>query len=93
MTSPSKDSPVLSLPQGAPVAADPLRTILTSLIHETIEREFTQFVGAQRFERTPDRREVRNAFRRRQFSTRVGQLCAAPTASNMITWRSGVAPA
>lgn len=74
MTSPAKDSPVLSLPQGAPVPADPLRTMLTSLIHETIEREFTQFVGAQRFERTPDRREVRNGFRRRQFSTRVGQL-------------------
>jgi putative transposase len=59
---------------GVPVSADPLRTMLTSLIHETIEREFTQFVGAQRFERTPDRREVRNGFRRRQFSTRVGML-------------------
>jgi len=74
MTSPSKDSPVLSLPQGAPAPVDPLRAMLSSLIHETIEREFTQFVGAQRFERTPDRREVRNGFRRRQFSTRVGQL-------------------
>jgi transposase-like protein len=74
MTSSSKDSTVLSLPQGAPVPADPLRAMLSSLIHETIEREFTQFIGAQRFERTPDRREVRNGFRRRQFSTRVGQL-------------------
>lgn len=74
MTSLSKDSPVRSLPQGAPVPADPLRAMLTSLIHETIEREFSQFIGAQRFERTPDRREHRNGFRRRQFSTRVGQL-------------------
>ena len=74
MTSPSKDSPVLSLPQGVPVPVDPLRAMLSSLIHETIEREFTQFIGAKPFERSPERREHRNGFRRRQFSTRVGQL-------------------
>ncbi|MGH7718258.1 MAG: IS256 family transposase [Steroidobacteraceae bacterium] len=75
MTSPSKDSPVLSLPQassGAP--EDPIRAMLSTLIHEPLEREVARFIGAQRFERSPERRDVRNGYRRRQFTTRVGQL-------------------
>lgn len=72
MTSPSKDSPVRVLPQASP--DDPFRTMLSTLIHETLEREFTQFLGAKPFERSPARRDVRNGYRRRQFSTRVGQL-------------------
>jgi putative transposase len=48
--------------------------MLSTMIQETLEREFTQFVGAKRFERTGERRDVRNGYRRRQFSTRVGQL-------------------
>lgn len=75
MTSPSKDSPVLSRPQVASGATeDPIRAMLSTLIHETLEREFARFVGAQRFERSPERRDVRNGYRRRQFTTRVGQL-------------------
>jgi transposase-like protein len=83
MTSPSKDSAILALPQGshgtggtgsAAAPADVLRTMLTTLIHETIEREFAQFLGARPFERTPQRRGVRNGYRRRQFTTRVGTL-------------------
>lgn len=75
MTSPSKDSPILSLPQASAGATeDPIRAMLSTLIHETLEREFTRFVGAQRFERSPERRDVRNGYRRRQFTTRVGQL-------------------
>ena len=61
MTSPSKDSPVLSLPQASPGAnEDPFRAMLSTLIHETLEREFAQFLGARRFERSPERRDVRN---------------------------------
>jgi transposase-like protein len=48
--------------------------MLSTLIHETMEREFAQFLGARRFERSPERRDVRNGYRRRQFTTRVGQL-------------------
>lgn len=71
MTSPSKDSPVLSLPQGSSGAPeDPFRAMLSTLIHETLEREFAQFLGARRFERSPERRDVRNGYRRRQFTTR-----------------------
>lgn len=75
MTSSSKDSPVLSLPQASPgVTEDPFRAMLSTLIHETLNREFTQFLGAQHYERSPERRDVRNGYRRRQFTTRVGQL-------------------
>lgn len=72
MTSPSKDSLVHALPQASP--EDPFRAMLSTLIHETLEREFTQFLGARPFERSATRRDVRNGYRRRQFSTRVGQL-------------------
>lgn len=75
MTSPSKDSPVLSPPQVSPgVTEDPFRAMLSTLIHETLEREFAQFLGARRFERSPERRDVRNGYRRRQFTTRVGPI-------------------
>ena len=79
MTSQTKDSTILALSQGQDAGgraapADALRTMLSTLIQETIEREFTQFVGAKPFERTPERRDVRNGSRRRQFTTRVGQI-------------------
>lgn len=81
MTSLSKDSSVRSLSQGSAHAgsspeapADPLRTMLATLIQETLEREFTQFVGAERFARSPERRDVRNGHRRRKFTTRVGTI-------------------
>jgi hypothetical protein len=34
--------------------------MLSTMIQETLEREFTQFVGAKPFERTAARRDVRN---------------------------------
>lgn len=72
MTSAPNDAAVLPLAQSAP--ADALRATLGQLIHETLEREFAQFVGAGRFERTPERRGVRNGYRRRRLLTRVGSL-------------------
>lgn len=79
MTSFSKDSAVRSLPQvsGSSLVeapTDPLRAMLATLIQETLEREFTQFVGAERFARHPERRDVRNGHRRRRFTTRVGTI-------------------
>jgi transposase-like protein len=48
--------------------------MLTTLVHETLEREFSAFLGAPPYARTPVRRGVRNGHRRRRFTTRVGTL-------------------
>lgn len=48
--------------------------MLQHLIHETLEREFQQFLGAARFERSAARRGVRNGYRHRRLLTRVGSL-------------------
>lgn len=78
MTSHSHDATVLPLTQSAVAGSgapeDALRTMLQHLIHETLEREFQQFLGAARFERSATRRGVRNGHRRRRLLTRVGSL-------------------
>src|SRR5690348_15526377 len=51
-----------------------LRQMLGTLVQETIEREFTRFLGAAPHERTAGRRGWRNGHRRRRFTTRVGSL-------------------
>lgn len=51
-----------------------LRQMLGTLVQETIEREFTRFLGAAPHERTATRRGWRNGHRRRRFTTRVGSL-------------------
>jgi transposase-like protein len=53
---------------------DALRQMLTTLIHDVIEREFTRGLGAEPFERTPTRSGWRNGYRTRQWLTRVGPL-------------------
>lgn len=53
---------------------DPLRQLLTTLIQETLEQEFTHFVGAAPHERSATRTGWRNGARRRRFTTRVGTL-------------------
>ena len=59
----------------APAAPeDVLRQMLTTLVQETLEREFTRFLGAHPHERTARRRGWRNGHRRRRFTTRVGTL-------------------
>lgn len=56
------------------VPEDALRTMLQSLIQETLEREFTQFVGAAPHARSATRRGWRNGHRGRTLLTRVGPL-------------------
>ena len=73
MTSLQNNATVLPLAQSA-APEDALRTMLQQLIHETLEREFQQFLGAAPFERSPARRGVRNGHRRRRLLTRVGSL-------------------
>lgn len=67
-----KLSPATGIPQAAPEGA--LCAMLTTLIQETLEREFAAFVGAERYERTPERRALRNGHRRRRLVTRVATL-------------------
>lgn len=72
MASRFKHSPVSPIAQAAP--QEVLRTMLTTLIQETLEQEFAAYIGAERFERTPARQDVRNGHRRRRWTTRVGTI-------------------
>jgi putative transposase len=77
MASRPKNSSLPSDAQVLPLGAAPedaLRAMLQTLIQETLEREFTQFLGAAPFERSAARRGLRNGHRRRRFLTRVGSL-------------------
>lgn len=75
MTSPTHDATVRPLAQsGLAAPEDALRLMLQQLVHDALEREFAQFLGAARFERTPERRGLRNGHRRRRLLTRVGAL-------------------
>jgi putative transposase len=77
MASRPKNSSLTTDAQVLPLGAAPedaLRAMLQTLIQETLEREFGQFLGAAPFERTAARRGLRNGHRRRRFLTRVGPL-------------------
>lgn len=77
MASRPKDSSLTPNAQVLSLGAAPedaLRAMLQTLIQETLEREFTQFLGAAPFERSAARRGLRNGRRRRRFLTRVGPL-------------------
>ncbi|HLA88939.1 MAG TPA: IS256 family transposase [Gemmatimonadaceae bacterium] len=58
----------------APAPEDALRTMVATLVQETLRTEFEQFVGAAPYERTPERRGYRNGSYPRAFKTRVGAL-------------------
>jgi putative transposase len=62
----------LGLAAGVPTEA--LRQMLATLVQQTIEQEFTRFLGARPHERTERRRGYRNGARRRRYVTRVGTL-------------------
>jgi transposase-like protein len=58
----------------APAPDDLLRQMLTTIVQQTLEAEFTRFLGAGPHERTHARRGWRNGHRARRFTTRVGSL-------------------
>src|SRR3990172_7193407 len=58
----------------APAPEDALRTMVATLVQETLRTEFEQFVGAAPYERTTERRGYRNGSYPRAFKTRVGAL-------------------
>jgi len=53
---------------------DVLRQMLTTIVQQTLQEEFTRFLGAAPHERTSARRGWRNGHRQRHFTTRVGSL-------------------
>jgi transposase-like protein len=61
-------------PTAADVPEDALRTMLQALVQQTLEAEFTRFLGAAPHERTAARRGWRNGTRTRTLVTRVGSL-------------------
>ena len=51
-----------------------LKELVEWLLQELLEWEFTHFLGAEPYERTPKRQGYRNGYRERQLHTRVGTL-------------------
>lgn len=58
----------------APAPEDALRAMVATLVQETIRSEFEQHVGAAPYERTAERRGIRNGSYPRGFKTRVGSI-------------------
>lgn len=73
MTSRPNDATVLPFAQPS-APPDALRAMLAQLVHDVLETEFAGVVGAGRYERTAERRGVRNGYRTRRLTTRVGAL-------------------
>lgn len=65
----------MAAPEQAP--DDALRAMVATLVQETIQAEFAQFIGAEPYERTADRRGYRNGSYVRALNTRVGTLTLA----------------
>jgi putative transposase len=59
---------------GADGEVDFLREALNMLINLLMEAEVSEHIGAERHERTPDRKTQRNGHRERTWETRVGDL-------------------
>lgn len=53
---------------------DLLRSMVNTLVQETLQHEFDAFLGAGHYERSGERRGWRNGYKRRRFRTRVGSL-------------------
>lgn len=53
---------------------DWLRELVEWLVQELLELEFNEFLGAEPYERSEERRGYRNGFRERELFTRVGRL-------------------
>ena len=51
-----------------------MRLLLEKALDQVLEAEVTEHVGAERYERTGDRRTYRNGHRLRRLTTRVGPL-------------------
>jgi len=55
-------------------APEALRSMLETMVQTVLQQQFAQFLGARAYERTPERRGVRNGRRARTLLTRVGRV-------------------
>jgi transposase-like protein len=53
---------------------DFLREALNVLVHSLMEAEVAAQIGAERYERNPERTNQRNGYRQREWHIRVGTL-------------------
>lgn len=76
MAFPDKTRSALTAEQETAVGVPPdvLRTMVATLVQETVRAEFDRFLGAAPYERRPDRRGHRNGSYARGFKTRVGSI-------------------
>jgi putative transposase len=70
---PGPELPASLRPFGG-AAPDALRAMIAAEVQAALEREFAHHLGAAAYQRTPERRGVRNGARRRTLVTRVGRL-------------------
>lgn len=67
--------PLVTQALGEGAAPDELlRRLMQQLVQEAIEQEFERFLGAGRWQRTPERAGWRNGRQRRRLKTRVGEI-------------------
>ena len=59
---------------GLQIEDDLVRKGIRVLIQSVIEAEVTQRIGAERYERSPERVTQRNGYRERAYATRVGEV-------------------
>jgi transposase-like protein len=60
--------------QGGIGGEDFLRSVVERVVQQVLEAEMTSFLGADSYERGPERRGWRNGYKPRTLKTRVGQL-------------------
>lgn len=53
---------------------DPMRLLLEQVLNQILEEEMTEHLGAERYQRTDERRAYRNGYRSRRLTTRVGTM-------------------
>jgi putative transposase len=71
----SNDSELREAWQGAAAAGDDgMRRMGERVVQQVLEAEMTNFVGAESYERTGERRGYRNGYKPRTLKTRVGEL-------------------
>ena len=56
------------------VKDDVSKNILTTIFNQLMEEQRTEYIQAQEYERTNDRRSQRNGYYERAYTTRVGTL-------------------
>jgi hypothetical protein len=59
---------------GAVGGEDFLRSVVERVVQQVLDAEMTSFLGADSYERGPDRRGWRNGYKPRTLKTRVGEL-------------------